>query len=68
MMPSPMTMTVASEDSPGGLLIRDGDIVGAVGEDIFFVYKQSDGASLELSEDDGRLILSGQNRIDRTGG
>jgi hypothetical protein len=52
----------------GGLLLRDGDLVvggctpdeSSTFQDCWFVYKQSDGASLELREEDGRLILSGK--------
>ena len=56
--------TAASEVGiAGGLLVRDGDIVAGgsdSGQRYWFVYKQSDGASLEMSEEDGRLILSGK--------
>ena len=53
--------TTAAEDGiAGGLLVRDGDLIVAGAGDYFFMYKQSDGASLELSEEDGRLILFGQ--------
>ncbi|MCX7032241.1 MAG: hypothetical protein NTU62_19315, partial [Spirochaetes bacterium] len=60
-MPSWMTwMTGAPEVGiVGGLLVRDGDIVAGESS-FFFVYKQSDGASLEIREEDGRLILSGK--------
>ena len=69
-MPSWMTwQTAASEVGiVGGLLVRDGDIV-AGGSDSgqsnssqsgWFVYKQSDGASLEMRGEEGRLILSGK--------
>jgi hypothetical protein len=52
----------------GGLLVRDGDIVvvgwstdqSSSDQTHWFVYKQSDGASLELREEDGRLLLSGK--------
>jgi hypothetical protein len=60
LMRSPMTVTTSLEDYTGGLLVRDGDVVAAIGEDFYFVYKQSDGTSLEMSEEYGRLILSGQ--------
>jgi hypothetical protein len=58
-------MTAAVWGGTGGLLLRDGDMVyGAVGfeqtGECCFVYKQSDGASLELREENGRLLLSGK--------
>jgi hypothetical protein len=64
-MPSWMTwLTAASEVGiVGGLLVRDGDIVAGEsdsGQSYWFVYKQSDGASLEMREENGRLILSGK--------
>jgi hypothetical protein len=47
------------EQLVGGLLLRDGDLVG-ISDECWFVYKQSDGASLDLRGEDGRLIQSGK--------
>jgi hypothetical protein len=53
----------------GGLLLQDGDIVSGYaasdreGSDqgqCFFVYRQCDGASVELRPENGRLLLSGK--------
>jgi hypothetical protein len=69
LMPSGMTwQTAAVWGGPAGLLLRDGDIVAgqlssgqsSSSQECWFVYKQSDGASLELREEDGRLLLSGK--------
>jgi hypothetical protein len=63
-MPSWTTWeTAAVWGGTGGLLVRDGDIVAGESDSsqgCWFVYKQSDGASLEMREEDGRLILSGK--------
>jgi len=57
-------MTDVPEGGTGGLLVLDRDIIFAGTSDSSpihgFVYKQSDGASLELREEDGRLLLSGK--------
>jgi hypothetical protein len=69
LMISGMTwQTAAVWGGTGGLLLRDGDIVvgectsgqSSSSQGCWFVYKQNDGASLELREEDGRLILSGR--------
>ena len=64
MMPSGMAwMTAAVWGGTGGLLVRDGDIVAgesSSGQGCWFVYERSDGASLEMREENGRLILSGK--------
>ena len=60
--------TAAVWGGAGGLLLRDGDFVvgeGSFGESdsaqpCWFMYRRSDGASLEMREEDGRLILSGK--------
>jgi len=48
----------------GGLLVRDGDLVvsdaSSSSPSCWFLYEQSDGDSLQLREEDGRLLLSGK--------
>jgi hypothetical protein len=69
LMISGMTwQTAAMWGGTGGLLLRDKDIVfgqctsgqNSSSQGCWLVYKQSDGASLELREEDSRLILSGR--------
>jgi hypothetical protein len=58
------SMTYAAGGGTGGLLVREGDIIFAGAFDSGtihgLVYTHSDGSSLEVREEDGRLILSGK--------
>lgn len=63
-MPSWATWTTTIQDGgTGGLLVRDGDIVAGIsgsGTSYCIVYRQGDGDSLEIHDEDGRLTLSGK--------
>jgi hypothetical protein len=51
-------VTAAQQEAAGGLLLRDGDV--ACTEDSWFVYKDGDGASLDMSMREGCLFISGK--------
>jgi hypothetical protein len=57
-------MTYVPKGGTGGLLVRDGDIIFAdsvgSGQIHGIIYTYSDGSSLEIREEDGRLILAGK--------
>lgn len=57
--PSVMTYVPVGQDGGvGGTLLRDGDLLSSFDEVAWIVYRSSDGASLDTSVEDGRLLLS----------
>jgi hypothetical protein len=61
LVPSGLTcLTGTSESSQSWLLVSDGDLVTGTSSasDSSFIYRQSDGTSLDMRAEDGRLLLS----------
>ncbi len=51
-------ITVMRDGNPGGLLLRDGDLV--IVDDNCVIYSSADGSSLDARAEDGRLLLAGK--------